>query len=56
MFDGSFPQGFDGLFFGRLDHEDKSQRMKEKSMEMIWSASNTQGKLKIKTIKKRYKF
>ena len=28
--------GFDGLFFGRLDYADKEQRMKTKSMEMLW--------------------
>lgn len=35
--------GFDGLFFGRLDHQDKDQRQQSKSMEMRWDASNTQG-------------
>ena len=33
-------QGYDGLFFGRLDHEDKKQRMESKTMEMIWSSSS----------------
>ena len=31
--------GYDGLFFGRLDYQDKGQRKKTKSMEMIWKAS-----------------
>lgn len=35
--------GFDGLFFGRLDHQDKDQRKATKTMEMVWSASNTLG-------------
>ncbi len=28
--------GFDALFFGRLDYQDKNKRMNEKSMEWIW--------------------
>ncbi|XP_046648826.1 lysosomal alpha-mannosidase-like isoform X2 [Daphnia pulicaria] len=32
--------GYDGLFFGRLDHEDKKQRMAAKTMEMVWSSSS----------------
>jgi lysosomal alpha-mannosidase len=31
--------GYDGLFFGRLDYQDKGQRKRTKSMEMIWKAS-----------------
>ena len=31
--------GFDGLFFGRLDYEDKNNRLKNKEMEMIWETS-----------------
>ena len=33
--------GFDGLFFGRIDYQDRSQRFKDKSMEMIWKGSNS---------------
>ena len=33
--------GFDGLFFGRLDYADKSKRKIEKTMEMIWKASQS---------------
>ena len=33
--------GFDGLFFGRLDYDDKNKRMNTKTMEMIWSADVT---------------
>nr|CAH0110923.1 unnamed protein product [Daphnia galeata] len=36
--------GYDGLFFGRLDHEDKKQRMASKTMEMLWSSSSSLGK------------
>lgn len=35
--------GFDGLFFGRLDYADKDKRLKEKSMEMMWKASDSLG-------------
>ncbi|XP_033744911.1 lysosomal alpha-mannosidase-like [Pecten maximus] len=31
--------GFDGLFFGRLDYQDKDERIKSKSMEMLWRGS-----------------
>ena len=35
-----FPQfGFDGLFFGRLDFQDKATRQKLKTMEMLWQGS-----------------
>jgi hypothetical protein len=28
--------GFDGLFFARLDHNDKARRHDEREMEFIW--------------------
>ena len=31
--------GFDALFFGRIDHQDKDKRMKEQSLEFIWNPS-----------------
>ncbi|XP_053694119.1 lysosomal alpha-mannosidase isoform X2 [Sabethes cyaneus] len=31
--------GFDGLFFGRLDYEDKRQRLSKQNAEMIWRSS-----------------
>ncbi|XP_055640599.1 lysosomal alpha-mannosidase-like isoform X1 [Toxorhynchites rutilus septentrionalis] len=31
--------GFDGLFFGRLDYEDKKLRMEKQTAEMIWKSS-----------------
>ena len=36
--------GFDGLFFARLDWKDKENRLNKKEMEMIWKASNNQGR------------
>ena len=33
--------GFDGLFFGWLDYADKSKRKIEKTMEMVWKASQS---------------
>lgn len=30
---------YDGLFFGRLDYQDKIQRLNSKTAEMIWKAS-----------------
>lgn len=36
--------GYDGLFFGRLDYEDKMQRMSKKNSEMIWQSSPNLGK------------
>uniref|UniRef100_S4RY66 Alpha-mannosidase n=1 Tax=Petromyzon marinus TaxID=7757 RepID=S4RY66_PETMA len=35
--------GFDGFFFGRLDYQDKEQRMKDKQMELVWRASKSMG-------------
>ncbi|CAJ0955453.1 unnamed protein product [Ranitomeya imitator] len=32
--------GYDGLFFGRLDYQDKSNRASKKQMEMIWRGSD----------------
>ena len=34
----------DGLFFGRLDLEDKIARIIHKEMEMIWSGSDSLGR------------
>lgn len=31
--------GYDGLFFARLDYQDKRKRLANKTMEMIWEAS-----------------
>ncbi|KAG0712704.1 Lysosomal alpha-mannosidase [Chionoecetes opilio] len=35
--------GFDGLFFGRLDHDDKNTRWANRTMEMVWQASQDLG-------------
>ncbi|KAJ8675629.1 hypothetical protein QAD02_011415 [Eretmocerus hayati] len=35
--------GFDGLFFARIDYEDKAKRKEDKRMEFIWRASTTLG-------------
>lgn len=31
--------GFDGLFLGRIDWEDKTNREEKKTMEVIWNAN-----------------
>lgn len=31
--------GYDGLFFGRVDYQDKFNRAITKSMEMVWQGS-----------------
>lgn len=35
--------GYDGLFFGRLDYQDKHERMQTKTPEMIWHGSENLG-------------
>jgi lysosomal alpha-mannosidase len=35
--------GYDGLFFARLDYQDKIKRLSEKSLEMVWKSSNHLG-------------
>ncbi|XP_050536748.1 lysosomal alpha-mannosidase-like [Daktulosphaira vitifoliae] len=35
--------GYDGLFFARLDYEDKKQRLNKKTAEMIWQSSPNLG-------------
>jgi hypothetical protein len=34
-----FQMGFDGLFFGRADHNDIQQRRMTKTQEMVWKSS-----------------
>ncbi|KAK7789693.1 hypothetical protein R5R35_011514 [Gryllus longicercus] len=36
--------GYDGLFFGRLDYQDKMNRLSSKTAEMVWQASDNLGK------------
>jgi hypothetical protein len=35
--------GFDGLFFGRADHDDIQNRKMTKTMEMVWKGSANLG-------------
>lgn len=35
--------GYDGLFFGRLDHEDKVSRMESRKPEFVWHGSANLG-------------
>ena len=35
----TFQFGFDSLFFGRIDFEDKDKRQNDTTMEMIWRGS-----------------
>lgn len=36
-----FQMGYDGLFFGRVDYQDRSRRMAEKEQELLWRASES---------------
>lgn len=31
--------GFDGVFLGRVDYQDKEMRKKKQEMELVWRAS-----------------
>jgi lysosomal alpha-mannosidase len=46
-FERHFQFGFDGLFFGRLDYQDKDKRLNDKTMELMWAASESLGELPI---------
>ncbi|GAU38122.1 hypothetical protein TSUD_318090 [Trifolium subterraneum] len=35
--------GFDSLFFGRIDYQDRAKRKGEKSLEVVWQGSKTFG-------------
>ena len=35
--------GYDGLFFARNDYDDKNQRLKDNTMEMVWRPSRSLG-------------
>ena len=35
--------GYDGLFFGRLDYQDKIKRIQDQKMEMLWRGSQSLG-------------
>jgi hypothetical protein len=36
--------GYDGLFFGRVDYQDKANRLRLKTTEIIWQGSPNLGK------------
>ncbi|CAN0476588.1 unnamed protein product, partial [Hapterophycus canaliculatus] len=33
--------GFDALYFGRIDYQDREKRIAERDMEMLWRASRS---------------
>lgn len=33
--------GFDALYFGRIDYQDREKRIAEKDMEMLWRGSRS---------------
>lgn len=35
--------GYDGLFFSRNDYDDRKQRLKDNTMEMVWRSSSSLG-------------
>lgn len=35
--------GYDGLFLGRIDYQDKRMRLIEKKMEMVWRGDDNLG-------------
>lgn len=35
--------GYDGLFFARNDYDDRNQRLKDNTMEMVWRPSASLG-------------
>lgn len=41
--------GFEALFFGRIDYQDRAKRMDEKSMEFIWRGSKSQADAEVFT-------
>lgn len=34
---------YDGLFLGRIDYEDKNERLKNRNAEMVWQTSSNLG-------------
>lgn len=42
--------GYDALIFSRLDYLDRLQRLKSRSMEMVWNSSSSLGKKKSKHV------
>jgi len=48
--------GFDSLFFGRIDYQDRAKRKKEKRLEVIWHGSKSLGSSAQVNIKKYFIF
>ncbi len=49
--------GFDGLFFGRIDFQDRVLRIAEAKLEMVWKASSNLGNGEdIKISKNKFSF
>lgn len=40
--------GYDGQFFGRIDYQDKTARMLNKTMEFVWHGSTSLGNMPTK--------
>ncbi|KAH3861295.1 hypothetical protein DPMN_024221 [Dreissena polymorpha] len=38
-----FQFGFDGMFVGRIDYQDKQKREATKTLEMVWKTSDSLG-------------
>jgi hypothetical protein len=47
--------GFDGLFFGRADYQDRSTRRTARTMEMVWKRSANLGELPIDDVRSEKK-
>lgn len=35
--------GFDALYFGRIDYQDRAKRSGEKKLEVVWQGSKSRG-------------
>lgn len=42
-FAGLTQVGFDSVFFGRIDYQDREKRFKDKTLEVIWRGSKSFG-------------
>ena len=48
--------GFDSLFFGRIDYQDRAKRKREKSLEVIWQGSKSLGSSAQVTLENYFSF
>lgn len=39
----SYPQGFDALFFARMDYQDYTKRSVDKTLEFVWRPTQSLG-------------